>query len=69
MNLSTSSRQSITTESPYWPRPGIYRIAQTVEPVVVVGIAPHGEVRIIDSAGRFRTVGEHRVTLRREAVA
>jgi hypothetical protein len=46
---------------------GEYRFAGTVEPIVILGLARGGELRIIGQDGRFRTVGEHRVTLRRLA--
>lgn len=52
-----------------WPAEAEYRIAGRVEPVIVLGLAPFGEVRVVRADGSIGRVAEHRVTLRREAAA
>jgi hypothetical protein len=64
MNTPTSIRNhSIRPHN--FPMPATYCIAGRVEPVIVLGLGGHGELRIIDRHGYFRTVGEHRVRLER----
>jgi hypothetical protein len=46
-----------------FPTSGIYSIAGRAVPVVILGLAPRNELRIVDANGSFRTVAEHRVRL------
>jgi hypothetical protein len=48
-----------------WPPQGEYRIAGTVEPITILSLEPHGEVRILRSDGSISRVSEHRVRLER----
>jgi len=54
--------------NPSFPCDAEYRVAKHVENVIVIGLARDAQLRIIDSSGRFRTVAEARVTLRRAAL-
>lgn len=64
MNLSTSAENGTTSNPPFrFPVAGTYRFAGRTEPIVVLGLAPRHELRILGSDGTFRTVAEHRVRL------
>ena len=44
-----------------FPVAGTYTFAGRTTPVVILGLAPRNELRIIDADGCFRTVAEHRI--------
>jgi hypothetical protein len=80
MRLTTPSTTNDTTEtasdttSPAsmtftidFPAPAKYTFAGRSEPVVVIGLAPRSELRIVDADGSFRSVAEHRIRLLRVA--
>jgi hypothetical protein len=48
---------------PFWPRRGTYTIAGRAEPVLVLGLEPDGEIRILDHEGDIRRVAEFRVRI------
>ena len=59
------SQPSAPCECGAWPRPGTYSIAGRVEPIVILGLAPRGELRIVRQDGTIGSVAEHRVRIER----
>jgi hypothetical protein len=64
--VTSESGETITSAGAFevsFPQPGEYTFAGRTFPVVVIAVAPHGELRVVDRDGAFRTLPEHRVRL------